>query len=140
MHAHGELTELFLSGKSYRGLRWLPYSVVEKHKNQSLRCFLNKGGMTLVAEDVIDESWSKVDRILDKRCTYGGGTEYYVKWQNLPYADSTWEKEDSLRDDMVQCPMRPTKNSLRYTAEHYSWNKSRLEPYVGRAPSCFTCI
>lgn len=88
-------------GKSYRRLRWLPYSIVEKHKNQSLKCFLNKGGMKLAAGDVIDDSWSLVDRILDERCTYGGGVEYYVKWQNLSYSDSTWEPEDSLADDKV---------------------------------------
>ncbi|KAF5295920.1 hypothetical protein FQR65_LT10351 [Abscondita terminalis] len=37
------------------------------------------------------KSYSCVERITAKYCKPEGGTDFYIKWESLPYADATWE-------------------------------------------------
>ncbi|KAB0801325.1 hypothetical protein PPYR_05679 [Photinus pyralis] len=37
------------------------------------------------------KSYSYVERITAKCCKPEGGTDLYIKWESLPYADATWE-------------------------------------------------
>jgi len=36
-------------------------------------------------------SYVQIDRIFAQRKNEVGGTDYYVKWRNLPYSEATWE-------------------------------------------------
>ena len=36
-------------------------------------------------------SYVQIDRIFAQRKNETGGTDYFVKWRNLPYSEATWE-------------------------------------------------
>jgi len=50
-------------------------------------------------DDLIPEDFVTVDRILSDRINSKEMLEYLVKWCSLPYADSTWEIADDVKDD-----------------------------------------
>lgn len=72
------------------------------------------------------KSYSYVERITAKICKPEGGTDLYIKWESLPYADATWEdsaligkkwpkkvEEFNEREDSKRTPSRHCK-ALKY--------------------------
>ena len=43
-------------------------------------------------------SYVEIERIINTRKNESHGTDYYVKWKNLTYADSTWEDESVMEN------------------------------------------
>ncbi|XP_049847848.1 chromodomain-helicase-DNA-binding protein 8-like [Schistocerca gregaria] len=84
--------------RSYIHCEWLPQAVVENAKlgKQRLQRFLNKDPV-LDPDPPFEPEYTEVDRIL--ACEeQNGQTYYYVKWQGLPYNESTWEPADLIKD------------------------------------------
>merc|ERR1719464_1294764 len=50
----------------------------------------------------IKPTWLQPNRVLNKRPTTDGSTQYFVKWQDLTYAECTWEDEDFDVPDLPQ--------------------------------------
>lgn len=50
-------------------------------------------------DELIPEDFVTVDRVLSDRINAHDGREYFVKWCSLPYADSTWELAEDVKDD-----------------------------------------
>ncbi|KAJ8926869.1 hypothetical protein NQ314_020720 [Rhamnusium bicolor] len=62
--------------------RWLKYSTPEDV--EYYECQLE------LSQDLL-KSFNDVERIIAKYSKPDGGTDYFIKWESLPYADSTWE-------------------------------------------------
>merc|ERR1719350_1114609 len=50
----------------------------------------------------IKPTWLQPNRVLNKRPMTDGSTQYFVKWQDLTYAECTWEDEDFDVPDLPQ--------------------------------------
>merc|ERR1719450_61670 len=50
----------------------------------------------------IKPTWMQPNRVLNKRPMRDGSTQYLVRWQDLTYAESTWEDEDMDIPDLAQ--------------------------------------
>lgn len=68
----------------------------------------------------LNSEWFEIDRIIDEK-TSDRGTEFLVKWKNLPYCDSTWELAASISDQYFidlyytrKSHSNPKKISSRY--------------------------
>merc|ERR1712179_92218 len=42
----------------------------------------------------IRPEWLQIHHILNRRQSRDGSYEYFIKWRDLPYVDSSWESED----------------------------------------------
>ncbi|XP_018566651.1 chromodomain-helicase-DNA-binding protein 1 isoform X2 [Anoplophora glabripennis] len=62
--------------------QWLKYSTPEDV--EYYECQLE------LSQDLL-KSYNDVERIIAKYDKPDGGTDYFIKWESLPYADSTWE-------------------------------------------------
>ncbi|KAJ8953271.1 hypothetical protein NQ318_015853 [Aromia moschata] len=62
--------------------QWLRYSTPEDI--EYYECQLE------LSQDLL-KSFNAVERIIAKYNKPDGGTDYFIKWESLPYADSTWE-------------------------------------------------
>jgi chromodomain-helicase-DNA-binding protein 1 len=66
------------------------------------------------------KSYNNVERIIAKYNKPDGGIDYFIKWESLPYADSTWEDSVLIQkrwpkkikefDDREQSKQTPTKH------------------------------
>lgn len=51
------------------------------------------------------KAYNRVERIITERVGEDGTTEYFVKWECLPYADATWESGKLIQSrdpDVIQ--------------------------------------
>ncbi|XP_050519198.1 chromodomain-helicase-DNA-binding protein 1 [Diabrotica virgifera virgifera] len=62
--------------------QWLKYSTPEDVEYYECQMELS--------QDLL-KSFNEVERIIAKYNKPDGGKDYYIKWQSLPYAESTWE-------------------------------------------------
>lgn len=93
-----------LSGKGYRNAVYVRESLLARDYSQLLRHFLRRmddlnrvdGNVGETADSpAFNPSYIQIDRILAAE-QRGRKKFYLVKWQGLPYSESTWEAEDSL--------------------------------------------
>ena len=43
-----------------------------------------------------------VEKVVSKRKSKAGKTEYLIKWQGYQEADNTWEPADNVSDDLIK--------------------------------------
>jgi len=49
----------------------------------------------------IRPEWLQIHRILNRRTTRDGSTQYFIKWTDLTYSESSWEDEDAEIPEMA---------------------------------------
>lgn len=71
-----------------------------------------------LAQDLL-KSYNNVERIIAKYDKPDGGTDYYIKWENLPYSEATWEDSALIQRKW------PKKIEEFYEREHSKRTPSR---------------
>ena len=90
-------------GMSYLHVEWVPHSRISKHR-QKLRRFETtqesnvKEGID-EPDEPFDPRYTEVQRIIDYIRDEQGKEWYMVKWEELSYAESTWESREDVNDD-----------------------------------------
>jgi hypothetical protein len=81
-------------------LKWVLQADFEKKypKKKKMLSTMEKKDDVKDKDSFYPEEYEKVDRILDM-LKDEEGTQYLVKWRQLPYEDSTWEYESALTSD-----------------------------------------
>ena len=93
------------AGKSYRKCKWLSLQPLQKTaRGKFLTMLFNKRKIKQDLEpgNGVAPEWLQVERVIGKRDAQSG-TEYLVKWRDLPYTETTWETEAELKEDKVNC-------------------------------------
>ncbi|GMH41988.1 hypothetical protein BSKO_09907 [Bryopsis sp. KO-2023] len=85
--------------RSYRKSKWLPFDIVNAHKDKLMRAYMARNENLAEGEKPIDEEWLLVDRVIGRKYDRQGGTHFLVKWKHLPYSEASWETEDDLKED-----------------------------------------
>eukprot|EP00798_Chlamydomonas_sp_ICE-L_P018819 gene18819-25364_t len=80
-------------GKSYREAELLSPRHIEAQRPQLFRNFVQRQINTEVEAD-----WTTVDRIMDHKGLGVGKRSFLTKWKDLEYSESTWESEESLKE------------------------------------------
>lgn len=84
--------------RSFVHCEWVPQVLIERAKlgKQRLQRFLAKGP-ECDPDSPFDIEYLEVDRVLDSE-ERDGTLHYFVKWQGLPYSESTWESSEEVND------------------------------------------
>ncbi|XP_057666900.1 chromodomain-helicase-DNA-binding protein 1 isoform X1 [Diorhabda carinulata] len=117
--------------------QWIKYSTPEDIEYYECQMELS--------QDLL-KSYNEVERIIAKYNKPDGGTDYFIKWQSLPYAESTWEdsaliqrkwpdkiSEYEMREKSVMTPTRHCK-VLKYRPKFHEI-KTQPEYMTGRDKS-----
>ncbi|KAI5062349.1 hypothetical protein GOP47_0022888 [Adiantum capillus-veneris] len=119
-----------LNGKSYRNVAYVCESLLSKGYSNLLRHFWRRmddlgrfDGNVAEKEDspAFNPDYIKVDRIMASE-QRGRKKFFLVKWQGLPYSESTWEAEDALIGDkfamkrflQISAKGAPSSNSMAF--------------------------
>lgn len=84
--------------RSHIHAEWVPQVVIERAKlgKQRLQRFLAKDP-ECDPDMPFEPEYVEVDRVLDRE-ERDGTVFYFVKWQGLPYNESTWESSEEVND------------------------------------------
>lgn len=84
--------------RSFVHCEWVPQVLIERAKlgKQRLQRFLAKNP-ECDPDSPFEIEYLEVDRVLDSE-ERDGTIHYFVKWQGLPYSESTWESSEEVND------------------------------------------
>lgn len=87
--------------RSFVHCEWVPQVIIERAKlgKQRLQRFLAKAP-ECDPDSPFDIEYLEVDRVLDSE-ERDGTIHYFVKWQGLPYSESTWESSTEVNDALA---------------------------------------
>jgi SNF2 family DNA or RNA helicase len=133
-------------GMSYLHVEWVPHSRISRQR-QKLRRYeaqlaQNREQGIEEPEEPFDPRFTEVQRVIDN-VKEANGTEWFmVKWEELPYAECTWESREDIRDDAKveefmkwnkvppQPPSRPESKSHTNLAQGLNYcNGNELRSY-----------
>ena len=106
-------------GKSYLHCEWVPHSRIARHR-QKLRRFENQQQQNAELgieepEELFDPRYCEIQRIIDYVKLEDGTEKFMCKWEELPYAEATWELRTDINDDKA-------------IEEYFRWSKPPQPP------------
>ncbi len=92
-------------GLSYLHVEWVPHSRISRQR-QKLRRYeaqlaTNREQGIEEPEEPFDPRYTEVQRVIDYLKEPDGTEWFMVKWEELPYAECTWESRADINDDAM---------------------------------------
>eukprot|EP00466_Bigelowiella_natans_P016680 jgi/Bigna1/40547/e_gw1.44.10.1 len=89
------------------------------------------------AKKALQEAYTRVDRIVAEREDESGLIEYFVLWENLPYADATWEAQKDIGGYQKKIDQYIEREDSIGKTRQTTWPQNKTRPFteMKRQPS-----